>query len=209
MFKFLLPTIILTCLATGLLAEDAWVPLFNGKDLTGWKASENPATFSVKEGELIVNGPRAHLFYEGEVNGAKFKNFELKLEIKTLPGSNSGVFIHTAFQQSGWPSSGYEIQVNNMHSDPKKTGGVYAVKDNFKAPAADNEWFTLRIVVKGKQIQTFVNDTPVVDYIEPDDWQAPKNFSGRKLGTGTIAIQGHDPKSIVHYKSISIRVLPD
>ena len=35
-----------------------------------------------------------------------------------------------------------------------------------------------------------------------------KEFPGRKLDRGTIALQAHDPGSIVHYKDIQIRLLP-
>ena len=194
--------------ATSLLAADpAWIPLFNGKDLDGWKANENPATFSVKDGELVVKGDRAHLFYDGKA-GTEFKNFELRVEVMTKPKANSGVYIHTAFQPSGWPSKGYEIQVNNSHTDPKRTAGVYAIKDNFEAPAKDDEWFTMLITVKGNSIVTKVNDKVISEWTEPEGWVPPKGFDGRKLSSGTIAIQGHDPGSEVHYRKIEIKPLP-
>lgn len=194
---------------TAIAAEkDGWIPLFNGKDLTGWKANEKPETFSVKDGELIVKGDRSHLFYVGDVNKGDFKNFEMRLEIMTKKGANSGVYLHTAFQPDGWPGKGYEIQVNNTHSDPKKTAGVYGIKDNFEAPAKDDEWFTMEITVNGKHILTKVNGKVISDYTEPDGWVPPKNFAGRSLSSGTIAIQGHDPGSEVHYRKIEIKPLP-
>src|SRR6188508_2285729 len=84
--------------------KDGWVSLFDGKTLDGWKASEHPSTFSVKDGQIVVFGDRAHLFYDGSVNAHAFKNFELKMQVMTTPGSNSGIFIHTAYQETGWPS---------------------------------------------------------------------------------------------------------
>ena len=111
-----------------------WQLLFDGKSLNGWKASENPGTFSVQDGLLVVHGKRSHLFYTGPVNGTDFKNFELSLDIKTFPKANSGVYIHTAYQETGWPAKGYEVQVNNTHSDVKKGAGLYAIKDNLVAP---------------------------------------------------------------------------
>ena len=194
---------------TSVLAADPqpWIPLFNGKDLEGWKANENPATFSVKDGELVVKGDRAHLFYTGK-GAAEFKNFELKVEVMTKAKANSGVYIHTAFQDSGWPSKGYEIQVNNSHTDPKRTAGVYGIKDNFEAPAKDDEWFTMLITVKGSSIVTKVNDKVISEWTEPEGWTPPGNFAGRKLSSGTVAIQGHDPGSEVHYRKIEIKPLP-
>ena len=189
-------------------ADEGWQPLFNGKDLDGWKANENPSTFSVKDGELVVKGDRAHLFYVGKVNGGDFKNFELRLEIQTKPKANSGVYLHTEFQKDGWPGKGYEIQVNNSHGDPKRTAGIYGIKDNMTAPAKDNEWFTMEISVKGKQIVTKVDGKVISDFTEPDGWVPPKNFAGRKLDHGAVAIQGHDPGSETHYRKIEIKVLP-
>jgi hypothetical protein len=188
--------------------EEGWISLFDGKSLTGWKINEEPATFKVEDGKLVVNGNRGHLFYDGPVQNHDFKNFELKLEIMTFPGSNSGVYIHTKFQDNGWPSKGYEIQVNNSHTDPKRTAGVYAIDDNLEAPAKDEEWFTMTIVVQGKRIITKVNDKVIKDYTEPDDVKRGKAYQGRVLTSGTFAIQGHDPKSKVMYKSIMVKPLP-
>lgn len=204
-------SLLLSLLATtSLLAADGWTPLFDGKTLDGWKISDKPGTFSVQDGELVVKGDRSHLFYVGPVNGATFKNFEFKAQVKTKPGANSGIYIHTKFQETGWPDAGYEIQVNNTHKDPKKTAGLYAVKDNFEAPAKDDEWFTISIKVEGKHIITKVNDKVITDWTEPEGWVPPEKMPGRKLNSsgGTIAIQGHDPGSEVHYKNIEIKPLP-
>jgi hypothetical protein len=201
----------LCALTTFAFAEEGWKPLFNGKDLEGWKANEKPETFAVKDGVLVVRGDRSHLFYVGKDGQAAFKNFELRLEIQTKPNSNSGVYIHTAFQPDGWPSKGYEIQVNNTYAkDPKKTAGVYGIKDNMTAPVGDNEWFTMHITVKDRSIITKVNDKVISEWTEPEGWEPPKNFAGRKLNPagGTIAIQGHDPGSEVHYRKIEIKALP-
>jgi hypothetical protein len=208
--KQLLPSLGLAALLiqTAFAADSGWQPLFNGRNLDGWMANENPATFTVKDGALVVKGPRSHLFYVGPVNGAKFTNFELKAEILTKPGANSGVYFHTQFQGEGWPAKGYEIQVNNSHGDPKRTAGVYGIKDNYEAPAKDNEWFTMRIRVEGKRIQTFVNDKLISDYTEEPNPERKGMFAGRLIGSGTFAIQGHDPLSEVHFKSIAVKVLP-
>ncbi|MEQ1853087.1 MAG: DUF1080 domain-containing protein [Chthoniobacteraceae bacterium] len=209
MKTLLLPFLAMTLGMTALGGEkDGWIPLFDGKSLDGWKANENAGTFSVKDGELIVKGDRSHLFYAGPVNKADFKNFELKLEIMTKPGANSGVYFHTAYQDSGWPAKGYEIQVNNTHKDPKKTAGVYAVQDNFSAPAKDDEWFTMEIKVEGRHVVTKVNGKVISDFTEPENWTPPKGMPGRAISHGTIAIQGHDPGSEVRYKSILIKPLP-
>ena len=185
-----------------------WQPLFDGKTLDGWRASETPGSFEVRDGAIVVRGPRSHLFYVGAVQGHDFRDFELQLEVMTKPGANSGVYIHTAWQDEGWPAKGYEVQVNNSQSDPKRTGGLYAVKDNFQAPAKDVVWFTLRIRVEDRRIRTFVDDKLIVDYTQPEKPERPADMQGRVLSSGTFALQAHDPGSEVHYRNIKVRTLP-
>jgi hypothetical protein len=188
-------------------SQDGWISLFDGKTLNNWKASENPATFRVDSGMIIVNGPRAHLFYEGDVMKHNFKNFEFKAVLMTTPGSNSGIFIHTAYQETGWPSKGYEIQVNNSHTDWRRTGSLYAIEDVKEVYVKDYEWYTETIVVRDKRITIKINDKTVVDYIEPD---GVENLEGRKekhLSSGTFALQGHDPNSKVYYKQVMVKPL--
>lgn len=204
----LLAVALAAAFTTSAADKDGWISLFDGKSLAGWKANENPDTFKVENGELVVKGPRAHLFYVGEVGGGKFKNFELKLDISTRPQANSGVYFHTEFQKDGWPAKGYEVQVNNTHGDPKKTAGLYGIKDNLEAPAKDGEWFTMHIKVVGKQITTSVNGKVVVDYTEEQKPERKGQFVQRLVSSGTFALQGHDPGSEVHYKNIFVKPLP-
>ena len=181
--------------------NDGWINLFDGKSFAGWKISEHPATFTVKDGMIVAFGDRAHLFYDGAVLNHSFKNFEFKAEVMTTPGSNSGIFIHTVYQEEGWPSKGYEIQVNNTHTDWRKTGSIYAVQDVKEAPAKDDEWFTEHIIVQGKKITVKINDKIINEYTEPAE--------GGRLTGGTFALQGHDPKSKVFYKNVMVKPLPD
>ena len=189
-------------------STDGWTSLFDGKSLDGWKASDEPGTFTVQNGEIIIHGPRSHLFYIGDVHHHDWTNFEAKADIMTRSGANSGFYFHTVWQEKGWPDKGFEVQVNNSHKDPKRTAGLYDVKDNFEAPAKDDEWFTLYVKVEGKHVITKVNDKVIIDYTEPDDFQPPKNHAGRKIDHGTFALQGHDPGSEVHFKNIFVKPLP-
>lgn len=189
--------------------NDGWISLFDGKTLNGWKVGENAATFSVENGTISVHGPTAHLFYDGEVAKHNFKNFEFKADVMTKPGANSGIYFHTTFQEGGWPRKGYEAQVNNSHTDWRRTGSLYAIQDVKETYVKDDEWFTEYIKVEGKHITIKINDRTVVDYIEPTDLNRPADMSDRKLSSGTFALQGHDPNSQVYYKNIMVRSLPD
>lgn len=192
-----------------------WIPLFDGKSLEGWKANENPGSFQVQEGAIVCDGPRSHLFYVGNVNNADFKNFELSAEAMTTPGANSGIYIHTQYQDSGWPDKGYEAQINNTHHGEgdyyefKKTGSLYGVRNQYMSIAKDNEWFAINIIVKGKRVLISVNGKLLADYTEPAEIVRAKEYQGRVLSHGTFALQCHDPASKVFFRNIQVRPLPD
>jgi hypothetical protein len=185
-----------------------WVSLFDGKTLDGWKFSEQPGTFSVEDGAIKVAGVRSHLYYDGPVLNHTFTNFEFKAKVMTKPGSNSGIYFHTAFQPEGFPDKGFEVQVNNSHGDTKRTAGLYDVKDVEKVYVKDNVWFTEYIKVEGKHVITKINDIVVCDWTQPDGFTPPEGHPGRIISSGTFALQGHDPKSVVFFKDIMVRPLP-
>lgn len=210
MKRFISPLIALAVILPSFAADskDGWVSLFDGKSLAGWKANEKPESFSVKDGEIVVRGDRSHLFYVGEVNGHVFKNFELKADIMAKKNSNSGVYFHTEFQDSGWPDKGFEVQVNNTHGDWKKGAGLYDIADNKVAPAADDEWYTMTIRVEGKHVVIKVGDKVITDWTQAEDFKPAANHLHRVIDRGTFALQGHDPGSEVHFKNIVVKVLP-
>ncbi len=185
-----------------------WISLFDGKTLTNWRASENPSTFSVENGTIAVHGARAHLFYEGPVMNHDFGNFEFKARVMTTAGSNSGIFIHTAYQNNGWPAKGYEIQVNNSHTDWRRTGSLYAIDDVREVYVKDNEWYTEYIKVQDKRVIIKINDKTVVDYTEPEGVEKTADRALKHLSSGTFALQGHDPESKVYFKEVMVRPLP-
>ncbi len=189
-------------------ADDGWTSLFDGKTLKGWKESGGEGSFFVEDGKLVAKGkPMGHLFYVGDVNSGAFKDFELKLEVMTKTNSNSGVYFHTRYQEQGWPQSGFECQVNATHGDWRKSGGLYSVVDvKDVAPHKDNEWWNYHITVKGKTVTIRVNGKQTAEWTQPDDWKG--KFPGRAIGSGTFALQAHDPNSVVYFKKIRVKTLP-
>lgn len=189
--------------------SDGWVSLFDGKSLKDWKVGENAGTFTVEDGMIVAHGKTAHLFYEGSIKNHHFKNFDFKADVMTTPGSNSGIYFHTEYQERGWPAKGYEVQVNNSHTDWKRTGSLYDVEDIKEVYVKDNVWFTEHITVQGKRVIIKINDKTVVDYTEPANVQRPADMAGRIISNGTFALQGHDPKSKVYFKNILVKPLAD
>ncbi len=180
--------------------EEGFVSLFDGKTLDGWKINQAPESFAVEDGAIRANGDCSHLFYEGKVNDAKFKNFELRLDVMTRANSNGGFFIHTMYKEKGWPS-GYEIQVNNTQKDPQKSGGLYNTVKNL-TPFEDDKWMKYVITVKDGVVIVTVDDKELVNY------KTEAGTSKLLPDGGTFAIQAHDKGSTTFYKNIRIKVLP-
>ena len=185
-----------------------WVELFNGKNLDGWKlTTDSPSSFTVEDGVIKVAGPRAHAFYDGAVGNHDFKNFEMKVEVKTMPKANSGIFIHTRYQETGWPAIGYEIQVNQSHGDWRKTGSVYSFQDVKEVYVKDGEWYTEEVIVKDGKITVKVNGKTINEYTEAEDTKRTGDLGDKKLSSGTVALQAHDPESVIYYRSVKVKLL--
>ena len=183
-------------------AKDGWVLLFNGKDFSDWKIDKwNPESFSIEDGAIKCHGKASMMYYIGE--GRELKDFHFIADVMTKPKANGGIFFHTRYQDKGWPV-GHEAQINMTHGDPVKTGSVYIVKKNLEAPAKDNAWFKYEIIVRGRTIETKVNGKTVVTYEEPSGVKGT-----RKLSSGTIGIQAHDPGSVVLLKNIKVKPLAE
>jgi len=185
--------------------EQGWVSLFDGRSLAGWRVGENAGTFKVADGAIVANGPTSHLFYTGPVENALFTEFELKVDVMTKEGSNGGMYFHTAYQESGWPGKGFEVQVNNSYrADPLRTGSLYGIQDVRQTVVGDDVWFTQHVIVRGNRVIVNVDGRQVMDWTAGDG----RGRRRRALSSGTFALQGHDPGSTVYYRNIRVRPLP-
>jgi len=207
LLRLLLPLALVSPALFAAEVEEGFVSLMDGQTFNGWKtATENPTTWKIEDGAFVSRGQRCHLFYVGDAQ--PFKNFEFKVEVMTEPGANGGIYFHTRYQETSWPKAGFEAQVNNTHSDWKKTGSIYGIANIGVAVPTDNKWWTQEIIVQGKTVTVLIDGKKVVEYDEPPGVQAGKDFD-RILGSGTFALQAHDPKSIVRYRNIRVKRLPD
>jgi hypothetical protein len=173
-----------------------WVKMFDGKNLNGWKANEHPESWSVvkEDGKPAIkgSGPASHLFWMKEECG----DCEFTAEVKIMDGANSGMYFRTAFGP-GFPK-GYEAQVNATHSDPVKTGSLYNFAKNLESPTKPGEWFTQQIKAVGNHIIITVNGKVITDFTDQ------KNTFVK----GYLALQQHDPKSVVYFRNLKFRTLP-
>ena len=186
-------------------AEDGFADLFDGESFSGWRMSqENQDSWTIEDRAIVAKGNRSHLFYD--VGDVPLKNFHLKVEVMTDAGSNGGIFFHTRYQAENWPKEGFECQVNVSHKDWRKTGSIYSVADLGHTPAKDGEWWTQEVIVEGKTATVKINGITVLVYQQPKGAEAGEKFA-RVFGEGTIALQAHDPKSVVRYRNIRLKRL--
>ena len=188
--------------------QGEWVQLFNGQDLSGWKASSDPEAFKVVDGAIRVNAisKAAHLFYVGDTPKDTwiFKDFELKATVRSDAGSNSGIFIHTGpvtRNRIGHLRDGYEVQLNSSEKEKRKTGSLYAIQDLPESPVDETQWFVVNIKVEGKTIRVTIDGKQVVEYTEPKKPKREPQRAGRLLSDfgGMIALQAHDKDlSLIH-----------
>ncbi len=198
--------VLITAVTLSAEVEKGFTSLWDGKTFKGWKKSvENPSSWVIEDGAIVTRGPRSHLFYDGDLG--PFKNFELKVDVMAEHNSNGGIYFHTKYQESGWPTAGFETQVNVSHKDWKKTGSVYGVASIGITPVQDKVWWTQHIIVDGKTVVVKINGITVVEYVEAPGAVAGERFE-RILGKGTFALQCHDPDSVVRYKNIRVKKLP-
>lgn len=178
--------------------EEGWKAIFNGKSLDGWKPNESPESWRVEDGAIVGHGPRSHLFYVAE----ELRDFELKTDVMINHGGNSGIYFHVKLHEPGWFFDGHEVQINNSHVDPVRTGSLWRVVQFYDSPVRDDEWFTVDVRVQGKTVVVSINDKKLVEYLEPE------GISGeRKIGKGYLALQAHDPGSMVRFRNIRLKPL--
>jgi 3-keto-disaccharide hydrolase len=223
---------VLLALAMPACADD-WVKLFNGSDLTGWKippktnndfteiipvkSNDGKVTgydaklkdgktvhlWRVEDGILIGSGPHSHLFTER----GDYTDFEYKVVAMINDHGNSGQYFRTKFE-GGFPR-GYEAQIDATHADKIRTGSLYPdgrtnlgkYRDQIcvmnTAPHKPNEWFTQEVTAKGNHIVIKVNGKVTVDFMDPDNTYTKGHF----------ALQGHDPGTVVKFKSVEVKEL--
>ena len=182
--------------------------LFNGKDLTGWKISGPETGFGVEQGAIVAHGLNGagHLFYDGTVANHVFRNFNLRLDVMARVRSNGGVYIMTEFQDTGFPQKGFEVQLNNSHTDRVRTASLYHVVDLSNIPGKDDEWMPMEIDVQNMTITISLKGEQLIKWTQPADWTTNYDTRERRIGPGTIAFQAHDPNSVSAYANIRIKV---
>jgi len=245
MFRTHFPRLTLLLAATGVAAalaapaaaddkaDEGWVPLFNGKDLTGWRIHPEPnkgaikkviakedggkvvgydaegrdgktvSLWAVKDGLLIGAGPASHLFSEKD----DYTDFRYRVEAKINDKGNSGQYFRTKFE-SGFPP-GYEVQINATGRDAIKTGSLYPDgRTKLKGFAKE---ICVMDTAPHKPDEFFVQEVVAqgnhiqifVNGKKTVDFKDPNNTYTK----GHFALQGHDPGTVVTFKKVEYKPL--
>src|SRR5215831_11732705 len=173
--------------------KDGWISMFDGKTLNGWKANENPDSWKVVDGAIRGDGPASHLFWMAQ----ECDNCEFRAEVRLNHSGNSGMYFRTAFGP-GFPK-GYEAQVENTSPDPQKTGSLYGIARVTEQLIQDDTWWTQHIIARGNHIIIKVNDKVAVDTVDERN----------RYTKGYLALQQHNQGSVVAYRNLMMRPLPD
>ena len=162
--------------------QGAWVSLFNGKDLTGWK-NNGAEKWVVEQGTILCESAANKYGYL--TTEKTYRDFTLRLKFKGEAAGNSGVFLHARITGID-PEHGPDIEGMQVEVDPsvgKHTGGLYESGGRgwVKMPTAEGEqalkagqWNDLEVAVAGNHIVTQLNGVKIVDYTDT----APKFTDG-------------------------------
>ena len=169
------------------------IPLFNGKDLTGWhedKPGASPA-WKVENGTLITPGNGPEL-----INDSKFEDFKLHVEFNCGPESNSGVYLRGRYE--------VQIETDSVAEPPSHhTGGVYGfLAPTPELPRKPAEWQTYDITLIGRVVTVVQNGKTIIDNREIPGITGGALDSHEEL-PGPIYLQGTE-KGHVMFRSIVI-----
>jgi len=166
------------------------IPLFNGKDLTGWNMSGAGTTaWKVQDGNLISPGNGPEL-----INESKFEDFKLHVEFNCPVNSNSGVYLRGRYE--------VQVETDSIEEPPSHhMGGVYGfLAASPELPRKPGEWQSFDITLVGRWITVVQNGQIIIDNKEIPGITGGALDSREEL-PGPIYLQGSE-KGHVAYRSI-------
>jgi hypothetical protein len=182
-------------------------PIFNGRDLDGWKLAGASHGEVTDAGDLRITGGSGQLESTG-----RYGDFVLQLECRIdVDGINSGLFFRSI---PGDLMNGYESQIHNSYRDDDPTqpadcgtGGFYRRQNARRIVARDHQWFAKTIIAGGPHMAAWVDGYQVSDWTDtrPPD-ENPRR--GLRLEAGTFCIQGHDPTTDVRFRKLRVVEMP-
>src|SRR5437899_10999575 len=196
--------------------KDAWKPLFNGKDLTGWK-HVGPGNMTVEDGLIRTHGGMGLLYW----TGGKLSNCRIRVVYKMRDSNdNSGVFIRIPVEpREEWMPVhyGYEVQIDNHPETSNEdeyhiTGTLYSLTEPLaKTGKPGPEWNIMVITLDGPRTIVVLNDVTVTDYT--DGQPAPDRKLDLEPQHGPAPTEGYigpphpSAHDIVFFQEVSVQPL--
>ena len=208
--------VLVASLVSPLRAESDWKPLFNGKDLAGWKHVGKGA-MKVEDGLIRTEGGMGLLYWAG----GKIGHCVLRVVFRMRDlNDNSGVYIRIPLEpREEWMPVhyGYEVQIDNEpeksnEDDHHVTGALYSLTKALARPGKPGpEWNTLEITLDGPRTVVALNGIKVTDYTEGQEVPARKfDFEphrGPRPHEGFFGLQNHGKDDVVFFKDVAVRPL--
>jgi len=202
--------------------EAGWKPLFNSRDLEGWKISGEKDRYFVQDGILgfQAKGGNGHIYTADD-----YTNFHLRLDFRPSGMANSGVFLRAARDGSNPAFSGCEIQilddfnwerVNNSTLRPYQfTGGLYGAlaSEDRAALLPIGQWNSYEILYEGSRIACALNGHVLFDVDTNDVVPVQGEPFDRRAKTGFIGLQHHgahnvEADTVIQFRNIFVQPLP-
>ncbi|HZT81975.1 MAG TPA: DUF1080 domain-containing protein [Gemmataceae bacterium] len=178
--------------------EAGFVPMFNGKDLTGWEyLGKGKSPFAVRDGAIHYKGGNGWLCYAVK----EYPDFELRCEFRLIKkGGDGGIFFRAtkdAAGGAGWPSERYELQVKDYDEQGRLWGVKYKLDKEKVARVRKplGEWETYRLVVQGNRVEVYLNGERVCT-----------SDMARPLHHGYIGLQAEGGEEA--FRNLRVRPLP-
>jgi HEAT repeat protein len=194
-----------------------FVPLFNGKDLSGWKGlvadppkraamsfvqletAQKEADEDMRKHWKVVDGV---LYFDGKghslCTAKDYTNFEMLVDWKIEEHGDSGIYLRGAPQVQIWDTADWPVGSGALYNNQKNPRNPLAVADN---PVG--EWNTFRIIMKGERVTVYLNDVLVVDSVLMENyWQRDIPI----YPDGQLELQAHNTP--LYFRNVFIRELP-
>lgn len=175
--------------------------LFNGKNLSGWKAlnPNAPNGWSAKDGLLVNDAPQEPGKHKGYANirtEREFEDFRLTLEVRVPKGGNSGVYLRGIYEVQVADTCGKPLDSHNM-------GGVYSrITPTVAAEKPAGEWQTMDIALVDRHVTVILNGKKIVDN-QPVLGCTGGALTSDEFRPGPIYLQGDHTS--VDYRNIVMR----
>ena len=187
-------------------AETGFVPLFNGKDLSGWKTHPSqPGNWRVKNGVLVGSGSDrpgeavSHLYTER----GDYRDFHLLLEVRINNKSNSGVYFRSPFGPNfGQPRNhwitGYNVKLHSPRLGGLLIDAIPELHRTSEITFRPSEWMVCEIIAQGNHFVVKLNGQITADYTD----------ELKRYNSGHLVLQQHNAATVVEIRKIEIKELP-